>query len=72
MYEEVIKPQLDKGLTIIKVFNDSIIVDKRIEEYDKNKAVLIGRFDTTSIGKMIFEKEYHNFKTPNLHKIENV
>ena len=69
MYYEVIKPLLPTH-KIIRVMNDSIITDKRVEEYEKNKLALIGRFDTTSIGKMIFEKEYHNFKTINLHKFE--
>jgi len=70
MYNEVIKPAIEKGLTIIRIMNDSIIVDKRIEEYDNNKLNTVSRFDTKTIGKMVFEKEYHNFRTANLHKFE--
>ena len=72
MYNEVIKPVLDKGIEIIKVKNDSIITDKRIEEYDKNKELIIKYFDYKSIGKMIYEKEYHNFKTPDTIKIDEI
>ena len=70
MYDEVIKPAINNGLKIIRIMNDSIIVDKRIEEYDKNKELKVERFDNKTIGKMVFEKEYHNFKTLNLHKFE--
>ena len=70
MYDEVIKPALDKNLKIIRVKNDSIIVDKRIEEYDNQEMLYNGKLNYKTIGKMIFEKEYHNFKTINMHKFE--
>ena len=69
MYDEVIKPIKDTH-KIIRVMNDSIIIDKRIEEYDNNKNLKVQIFDSNTIGKMVFEKEYHNFKTLNLHKFE--
>jgi len=71
MYDEVIKPAINKGCQIIRIMNDSILVDKRIEDWDNYKGhEKFGMSSIDTIGKMIFEKEYHNFKTLNLHKFE--
>ena len=70
MYDEVIKPAIKQGCKIIRIMNDSNIVDKRIEEYDNNTKEIKEKFNNNSIGKMVFEKEYHKFKTINLHKFE--
>ena len=69
MYDNVIKPTIELGCNIIKVMNDSIIVDKRIKEYDDNTNLKVEKYDHNTIGKMIFEKEYKNFKLINQTKI---
>ena len=77
MYEEVIQPLLNTH-SIIKIMNDSIIVDKRVLEWDActpgigvaNKDLEITTFDSNkTLGKMVFEKEYHDFEICNLRKI---
>jgi hypothetical protein len=59
MYDMVFK-QYKESHKFIRIRVDGFIVDKRIQEFDDN---------SKEMGKIVFDKEYHNIRTPNKNVI---